>query len=69
MKPGTVEVIATPRNAVAPMWTAAEDFAASIWLAMLSASLIGTVKAWVAVVVDELSWLPLAEAAVSRPIT
>src|ERR1700686_2738205 len=61
------EVTATPRKAVAPMWTAAEDLPASIWLAMETASLIGTVKAWV--VVAELSWLPPDDAAVFRPIT
>src|SRR6266849_5515014 len=62
------EVIATPRKAVGPMWTAAEDWRASTWLAMDFASLIGTVKAWVCV--DDLSWSPdPADAAVLRPMT
>jgi len=45
----------------------AEDWPASICLAIATASLIGIVNAWVTV--DELSWLPdPADAAVSMPI-
>ena len=41
------DMICTPRNAVAPMCTVAEEVPASIWSAIDSAWLIGIAKAWV----------------------
>src|SRR5215472_13326776 len=42
-----VEAISTPRKAVVPMWTVAEAWPFSIWLAMDSAVLIGIANACV----------------------
>src|SRR5215471_7055315 len=77
-----VGAISTPRKAVVPMWTVAEAWPLSIWLAMDSAVLIGIANAWVVVCWPEFDD-PLSpnppngsleppepdEAAVSTPIT
>lgn len=66
--PGTLDsTSSTPRKPLAPTWTVAEEWPASIWPAMEAARLTGIAKPWVA---PDWDWnWNVAEAAVSRPIT